>query len=81
MMEYLSHLGDGADESVLEPGAAGRQTIDGGCGSLLDPVPGGPADVVKHLGRFSHFFYFFSAADCIFLMADSGMGSTAMTKW
>ena len=36
---------------------------------------------VKHLGKFSHSLIFLGAAACIFLMADSGIESTAMTKW
>ena len=39
------------------------------------------AEVVKHLGKFSHFLTFMRAAACILLMADSGIGSTVMTKW
>ena len=39
------------------------------------------AEVVKHLGRFSHFLIILRAAACIFLMAVSGIGSTARTKW
>ena len=38
------------------------------------------AEVVKHLGKFSHFLILRAAA-CIFLMADSEIGFTAMTKW
>ena len=39
------------------------------------------AEDVKHLGRFSHCLIFLRARGCIFLMAESGIGSTAMTKW
>ena len=39
------------------------------------------AEDVKHLGRFNHFLIFLKAADCIFLMTDSGIGSTAVIKW
>ena len=37
-------------------------------------------EVVKHLGKFSYFLIFLREAACIFLMADSGIGYTAMTK-
>ena len=39
------------------------------------------AEVVKHLGRFSHCLIILRVAACIFLMAVSGIGSIAMTKW
>ena len=35
------------------------------------------AEVVKHLAKFSHFLIFLREA----ALADSGIGSTAMTKW
>ena len=38
------------------------------------------AEDVKHLERFSHCLAFLRAAACIFLMEESGIGSTAMTK-
>ena len=38
-------------------------------------------EVVKHLGKFSHCLIFLRAAACIFLLDDSGIKSTAMTKW
>ena len=37
-------------------------------------------EVVKHLGKFSHFLIFLRTAACIFLMANSEIGSSAMTK-
>ena len=38
------------------------------------------AEVVKHLGRFNQCFIFVRDTPCIFLMAASGIGSTAMVK-
>ena len=38
------------------------------------------AEVVNHLVRFCHCLIILRAAACIFLVAVSGIGSTAMTK-